>query len=120
MLYTRPLHRFPIDAPVKLIRGCVGWFLETVVAQILNLGCRLKMVVGFEFYSSGCTSYLGYLPLVTMPMFSATYPWRFVSHIVKIRTTYVSLVGVDEDCNQRELRLYAPLIGNQVPDHHAG
>jgi hypothetical protein len=32
-----------------------------VVGRILDSGCRLKMVVGLEFYSSGCTSYLGYL-----------------------------------------------------------
>jgi hypothetical protein len=28
-----------------------------VVRQILDSGCRLKTVVGFEFYLSGCTSY---------------------------------------------------------------
>jgi hypothetical protein len=37
--------RFP-----RLIVGCVGWFLESVVRRILNSGCRLKTVVGFEFY----------------------------------------------------------------------
>jgi hypothetical protein len=37
--------RFP-----RLIVGCVGWFLESVVRRILNSGCQLKMLVGFEFY----------------------------------------------------------------------
>jgi hypothetical protein len=40
-----------------LIVGCVGWFFESVVGRILDSGCRLKTVVGFEFYLSGCTSY---------------------------------------------------------------
>jgi hypothetical protein len=34
-----------------------GWFFESVVGRILDSGCRLKTVVGFEFYLSGCTSY---------------------------------------------------------------
>jgi hypothetical protein len=37
-----------------------------VVGRILDLGCRLKMVVGFKFYSSGYTSYLGCLHLVIL------------------------------------------------------
>jgi hypothetical protein len=41
----------------RLIVGCVGWFFESVVGRILDSGCRLKTVVGFEFYLSGCTSY---------------------------------------------------------------
>jgi hypothetical protein len=41
----------------RLIVGCVDWFFESVVGQILDSGCWLKMVVGFEFYLSGCTSY---------------------------------------------------------------
>jgi len=40
-----------------LIVGCVGWFFESVVGRILDSGCRLKTVVGFEFYLPGCTSY---------------------------------------------------------------
>jgi hypothetical protein len=44
--------RFP-----RLIVGCVGWFFESVVGRILDSGCRLKTVVGFEFYLPGCTSY---------------------------------------------------------------
>jgi hypothetical protein len=40
-----------------LIVGCVGWFFESVVGRILNSGYRFKMVVGFKFYLSGCTSY---------------------------------------------------------------
>ena len=40
-----------------LIVGCVGWFLESVVGRILDSGCQLKTVVGFEFYLPGCTSY---------------------------------------------------------------
>jgi hypothetical protein len=42
---------------VYLIAGCVGWFFESVVGRILDSGCRFKMVVGFEFYLPGCTSY---------------------------------------------------------------
>jgi hypothetical protein len=40
-----------------LIVGCVGWFFESVVGRILDSGCWLKTVVGFECYLSGCTSY---------------------------------------------------------------
>jgi hypothetical protein len=40
-----------------LIVGCVGWFFESVVGRILDSGYRLKTVVGFEFYLSGCISY---------------------------------------------------------------
>jgi hypothetical protein len=40
-----------------LIVSCVGWFFESVVGRILDLGCRLKTVVSFEFYLLGCTSY---------------------------------------------------------------
>jgi hypothetical protein len=61
-----PLHRLPIGAPGPLIPGCVGWFFESVVGRILDSGCRLKMVVGFEFYSSGCTSYPDCLQLVIL------------------------------------------------------
>jgi hypothetical protein len=46
----------PLRSP-RLIVGCVGWFFESVVGRILDSGCRLKTVVGFEFYLSGCTSY---------------------------------------------------------------
>jgi hypothetical protein len=56
-LQERPLHRQPIGALDPLILGCVGCFFESVVRRLLNSGCRLKTVVGFEFYSSGCTSY---------------------------------------------------------------
>jgi hypothetical protein len=66
---------------VRLIPGCVGWFFESVVGWILDSGCLLKMVVGFKFNSSGCTSYPGYLHLVTMAIFS---------HIMKIGTPSVS------------------------------
>jgi hypothetical protein len=55
-LYTRLLHRLPISAPGPCILGCVGWFFESVVRWIIDLGCRLKTVVGLEFYSLGCTS----------------------------------------------------------------
>jgi hypothetical protein len=41
----------------RLIVGWVGWFFESVVGRILDSGCRLKTVVGFEFYLSGCTIY---------------------------------------------------------------
>jgi hypothetical protein len=47
------------NASGPLIPGCVGWFFESVVERILNSGCQLKIVVGFKFYSSGCTSYPG-------------------------------------------------------------
>jgi hypothetical protein len=40
-----------------LIVCYVGWFFESVVGWILDSSCRLKTVVGFEFYLSGCTSY---------------------------------------------------------------
>jgi hypothetical protein len=33
------------------------WFFESMVERILNSSCRLKMVIDFEFYSSGYTSY---------------------------------------------------------------
>jgi hypothetical protein len=46
----------PSRSPL-LIVGCVGWFFESVVGRILDSGYRLKMVVGFEFYLSCCTSY---------------------------------------------------------------
>lgn len=54
-LQQRRLHPLPIGAPTpfevsRLIVGCVGWFLESVVGRILDSGCRLKTVVGFEFY----------------------------------------------------------------------
>jgi hypothetical protein len=52
--------------------SCVGWFFESVVGRILNSSYLLK---GFEFYSSGCTSYPSCLQLVTMDAFSASYPW---------------------------------------------
>jgi hypothetical protein len=66
---------------VRLIPGCVGWFFESVVGWILDSGCLLKMVVGFKFNSSGCTSCPGYLHQVTMAIFS---------HIMKIGTPSVS------------------------------
>jgi hypothetical protein len=75
---------------VHLILGCVGWFFESVVGWVLDLGCQLKMVVVFEFYSPGWTSYAGCLQLVTMAVFSASYLWWFFSHIVKIGTQSVS------------------------------
>jgi len=62
-LQKRRLHPLPIGAPTPfkvrpwLIVGCVGWFFESVVGRILDSGCRLKTVVGFEFYLPGCTSY---------------------------------------------------------------
>jgi hypothetical protein len=66
---------------VHLILGCVGWFFESVVGWVLDLGCQLKMVVVFEFYSPGWTSYAGCLQLVTMAVFSASYLWWFfLSH----------------------------------------
>jgi hypothetical protein len=58
--------------------------------RILDSGYRLKMVVGFEFYSPSYTSYLGCLQLVTMAVFSAIYLWLFFSHVVKIGTQSVS------------------------------
>jgi hypothetical protein len=89
-LYMRPLHQLPIGTSSPLISGCVDWFFESVVGWILNSGCRLKMMVDFEFYSLGCTSYFGCFQLVTMNVFSASYCWWFFSHVVKIRTTCLS------------------------------
>jgi hypothetical protein len=60
-LYMWPLHWLWIGAPGQLIPDCVGWFFESVVGRIIDSGCRLKKVVGFEFYSSSCTSYPDYL-----------------------------------------------------------
>ena len=40
-----------------LIVGYVGWFFENVVGRILDSCCRLKKVVGFEFYLLGGSSY---------------------------------------------------------------
>jgi hypothetical protein len=65
-LQKRSFHQLPIGAPGPLILGCVSWFFESVVGQILDSGCRLKMVVGFKFYLSGCTSYPGCLQLVIL------------------------------------------------------
>jgi hypothetical protein len=65
-LQKRLLHRLPIGAPNPLIPSCVGWFFESVVGLILDLGCQLKMVVDFEFYSAGCTSYPGCLHVVIL------------------------------------------------------
>jgi hypothetical protein len=86
-LFTWPLHRLPIGAPGPLIPGCVGWYFESVVGQILDSGYRLK---GFEFNSSCCTSYPGCLQLVTLYVFPASYPLWFFSHVMKIGTTSVS------------------------------
>jgi hypothetical protein len=60
---------------VRLIPGCVDWFFESVVGQILDSDYWLNTVVGFEFYWPGFTSYLGCLQLVTMAVFLASYPW---------------------------------------------
>jgi hypothetical protein len=76
-LYTWPLHRIPTGAPGPLIPCCLDWFFESVVGRILDSGCWLNMVVGFEFYSPCCTSYLGCLQLVTMAVFLASYPWWY-------------------------------------------
>jgi hypothetical protein len=54
------------SAPGPLIPGCVGWFFESVVWQILNSGCWLKTVVDFEFYLSCYTSYPACLQLVIL------------------------------------------------------
>ena len=56
-LQKRPLHRHPIRAPATSSAGCVGWFFESVIGRILGSGCRIEMVVGSLFVSSGCTSY---------------------------------------------------------------
>jgi hypothetical protein len=65
-LQKQQLHQLPIGAPGPLIPGCVGWFFESVVRRILDSSCRLKAVVGFKFYSLGCTSYPGCLQLVIL------------------------------------------------------
>ena len=57
--------------------GCVGWFFESVVGQILGSDCRIETVVGSLCVSSGCTSYPRCLQQV-IGWSSASYPtsWR--------------------------------------------
>jgi hypothetical protein len=55
-IHSQAVLLLPSRSP-RLIVGCVGWFFESVVGRILDSSCRLKTVVGFEFYLSGCTSY---------------------------------------------------------------
>jgi hypothetical protein len=57
----------------------------------LNLGCRLKTVVSFEFYLSDCTNYSDCLQLVIVIVFSASYPRLIFSHIVKNKIGTLSL-----------------------------
>jgi hypothetical protein len=56
-LHQRPLHLHPICAPGTSCSGCVGWFFETVIGRILDLGCRIETVVGFLCMLLGCTTY---------------------------------------------------------------
>jgi hypothetical protein len=100
-LYTRSLHRLPIGAPGLLIPGCVSWFFESVVGQILDTGCWLKTVIGFEFYSPGCISYPGCLQLVTMLCFQlvilsniSLMSWRSGLHPYQSASIRVDVVNL--------------------------
>jgi hypothetical protein len=87
-IQKRQLHPLPIGAPTPFEISSIDcklccWFLESVVGRVLDSGCRLKTVVGFEFYLPGCTSYRC-LQQVILASLKLVIRWS--SYVVKIGT----------------------------------